>query len=190
MTALVFNSVLLEISNQLSSQQLDDLKFLCTDIIGRKHLEKTTSGRDLFRLLTERQKLGAGDTDFLCDLLNKVHRPDLSDKLRSCESLPGSSEPDETEKAKLIIATEVIAENLARNWRKLGRKLGLSEVKLESIDRRHPCELDEIAVDVLKEWRKSKGADAQTKQLIDALRACNLNWTADKVEEKLKEQGY
>lgn len=100
MTAVLFNSVLLEISNQLSSKQLEDLKFLCNDVIGKKDLEKTTSGRDLFRLLTERQKLGAENTDFLCGILIHIHRPDLSDKLMRFESRTGSSddEPDATEK--------------------------------------------------------------------------------------------
>lgn len=92
--------------------------------------------------------------------------------------------------AKLDIATEIIAENLGRNWRKLGRKLCLTEVKLESISRRHPTELDEIARELLKDWRKIRGAEARTKELIGALRACDLNLTADNLEDKLRELGY
>lgn len=88
--------------------------------------------------------------------------------------------------AKLDIATDVIQENLGKNWRKLGRKLGLKDIKLESISRRHPTDLEETAVELLKEWRKSRGADARTEDLIAALRACQLNMTADKVEDKLK----
>lgn len=100
MSALRFNTVLLEISDQLSSNQLDSLKFLCKDIIGKKDLEKTTSGRDLFRLLTERKKLGADNTEFLSELLKEIHRLDLSDKLNSFESQSESSDnqPDDTER--------------------------------------------------------------------------------------------
>ncbi|XP_042337036.1 FAS-associated death domain protein-like [Plectropomus leopardus] len=87
--------------------------------------------------------------------------------------------------AKLDTATDVIAENLGRNWRKLGRKLGLTDVKLESISRRHPTELDETVRELLKEWRKSRGAEARAEELIKALRACEFNLTADKVEDRL-----
>ena len=87
--------------------------------------------------------------------------------------------------AKLNIATEVIAENLGRQWRKLGRKLGLTDVKLESISKRHPTDLEETAVELLNEWRSNRGAEARAEDLIKALRACQLNLTADKVAKRL-----
>ncbi|CAG5850959.1 unnamed protein product [Menidia menidia] len=87
------------------------------------------------------------------------------------------------------IATEVIAENLGKSWHKLGRKLRLGGVKLESIANRHPTDLEETAVELLKEWRKSQGAGARTGQLIRALKDCQFNLTADKVEEALHSQG-
>lgn len=94
--------------------------------------------------------------------------------------------------AKLATATEVIAENLGRSWRRLGRKLGLSEVKLESIAARHPTELEETAVEVVKEWRKIRGPGARVEDLIQALRACDFNLTAHKLELRLSEcaQGH
>ena len=92
--------------------------------------------------------------------------------------------------AKLDDATYIIAENLGKSWRKLGRKLGLTDVKLESISRRHPTELEVTVIELLREWRKSRGAEARTKDLIKALRDCEFNLTADKVESKLKSLGY
>lgn len=92
--------------------------------------------------------------------------------------------------AKLDIAKEVITENLGKNWRKLGRRLGLTDVKLESISKRHPTELEETAVELLKEWRKNRGAEARTEDLLNALRVCQFNLTADKVEAKLALLGY
>ena len=79
----------------------------------------------------------------------------------------------------------MIAENLGKNWRKLGRKLGFNEVKLESISLKHPTDLEETVIELLKEWRKSRGAQAQTKELIEALRGCQHNLTADKLEDRL-----
>lgn len=107
-----FNAVLLAISDQLSSDQLDALKFLCPDV-GKKNLEKITSGRDLFRLLTERQKLAADNTEFLSGLLMKIHRPDLSDNLNSFVNQSGSNDDqaDDAEKGRVkatVCPTNVI----------------------------------------------------------------------------------
>ncbi|XP_034536743.1 FAS-associated death domain protein [Notolabrus celidotus] len=186
MSSLQFNSVLLEISNSLSPDQLEQIKYLCHNDIGKKYLETIDSGWKLFQFLKEKLKLGEDNTDYVCQLLEKV-RPDLSERLRNFDCQPENNEnlPSEPERAKLDIATEMIVESLGRNWRKLGRKLGLSDTKLESISRRHPTELEETAVELLKEWRKSRGAEARTDDVITALRACNFNLTADKIEDKL-----
>ncbi|XP_057675795.1 FAS-associated death domain protein-like [Corythoichthys intestinalis] len=85
--------------------------------------------------------------------------------------------------AKLDIAANVIAENLGRNWRRLGRQLGLTETKLDSVSTRHPNDLDETARELLKEWRKNRGSEVCVKDLVRALRACHQNLTADKVED-------
>ncbi|XP_076593027.1 FAS-associated death domain protein [Chaetodon auriga] len=187
MSSLQFNAVLLEISNQLSAEQLEQIKFLCRDMIRKRELETIDTGRKLFNILTERGRLGADNKECLCELLREIQRHDLSDKLNRFESQSGSTDnqPDDEEKAKLDIATEVISENLGKSWRKLGRKLGLTDVKLESIYKRHPTELEEMAVELLKEWRKIRGAEARTEELIKALRACQYNLTADKVEHRL-----
>ncbi|XP_029313981.1 FAS-associated death domain protein [Cottoperca gobio] len=187
MSNLQFNSVLLDISNQLTDKQLEDMKFLCRDMVGKKELEKISSGIRLFQVLTERGKLGANNTDCLCQLLKDIHRQDLSGRIETFESPAGfnDNQPDKEERDKLDIATEVIVENMGRTWRKLGRRLGLTEVKLDSISRRHPTELEETTREMLKEWMKCRGAEARTEYLIDALRACQFNLTADKVQDRL-----
>lgn len=89
--------------------------------------------------------------------------------------------------AKLNIASDVIVNNVGRSWRKFGRKLGLTEVHLDSIARKHPTDLMETAIELLKMWRKIKPEEGEN-ELIKALRDCDLNLTADKVEERLKDQ--
>ena len=79
----------------------------------------------------------------------------------------------------------MIADHLGKNWRKLGRKLGLTDPKLDSIYQKHPTDLEETALELLKWWRKSRKAEARVEDLIKALRECQLNLTADKVEDKL-----
>ncbi|TDH16715.1 hypothetical protein EPR50_G00000830 [Perca flavescens] len=187
MSSSQFNAVLLGISNQLSTKELEDLKFLCIDIIGKRQRDDVKSGIKLFQLLMERGKLGADNTKWLSDSLTNINRQDLSHKLNNFESQCEitDDQPDDDEKAKLDVATEVIAEHLGRSWRKLGRRLGLNDVKLDSISRRHPTDLEETTRELLKEWRKSRGAEARTAQLVEALRACQFNLTADKVEDRL-----
>lgn len=82
MESFDLKSTLLHISDQLSKEQLDKLKFLCKDHIPKKDAEKIDTGLKLFTLLMERQKLADNDTDFLCEILEKIHRPDLVAKLQ------------------------------------------------------------------------------------------------------------
>ncbi|CAN9506868.1 unnamed protein product [Ophioblennius macclurei] len=192
MTSTNFNKRLLDISQELSPDHLDQLKFLVRDQIGKRDHERITSGLILFQILTERGRLAADNIDYLCELLRAIHRHDLSDKLHSNRAKEPEEprEPSELERAKLDAAVLVVAGNLGRSWRKLGRRLGVSEVKLESIAGKHPLDLEETAMELLKEWRRSRGAEAQTKELITALRACQFNLTADKVEDRLSERDF
>ncbi|KAM8894596.1 FAS-associated death domain protein [Spinachia spinachia] len=186
MSSLKFNKLLLDISNQLTQDQLEKMKFLVRGMVGKRELEKITSGTQLFQVLAERRQLGSDHTECLSKLLRDIGRSDLSDKLDHFENGSAScdDEPDPSERAKLDSATDVIAKNLGRPWRKLGRKLGLTDVKLESVSRRH-TDLEETAREMLKEWRKSRGAEARASALVEALRLCDLNLTADKVEDTL-----
>lgn len=83
MESFKFKALLLEISNQLSEDQLDKLKFLCQDEIGKRFMEKIDTGTKLFVMLTERGKLGANDTDLLGHLLSEIRRDDLLQKLNA-----------------------------------------------------------------------------------------------------------
>lgn len=82
MDSFDFMATLLHISDQLPKEQLDKLLFLCKDIVAKKERENVDTGLKLFTLLMERQKLSGSDTEFLCELLVKIHRPDLAAKLQ------------------------------------------------------------------------------------------------------------
>lgn len=187
---LDFNRVLLRISDELGSE-LERLKYLCRIDIGKGRLEKIDTGFKLFEVLVERNLLSPDDTEFLCTLLTAIHRPDLVDILRAGTQagnlIQPTEEPDDIEKAKLDTAASVLAERLGRNWRKLGRKLGLSEAKLESISKKHPFDLEETALELVREWRKGQGAQARADDILKALRACEQNYTADLITEKISE---
>lgn len=85
MSASNFNSVLLDISNKLKAENLEQLKFLVRDHIGKQKLERIKTGHQLFEILTERGQLGKDNADYLCQLLRQVQRDDLSEKLSNWE---------------------------------------------------------------------------------------------------------
>lgn len=88
---------------------------------------------------------------------------------------------------KINCAIEVIVEQLGRKWLQYGRKLGISEAKLEGIQEKHPRNLEEQVRELFKEWKKMRKAEAQVDQLIKTLRVCDLNYTADIVERKIQD---
>lgn len=97
MEPLEFKSVLLEISDSLHGDQLDKLKYLCQEEIGKRRMEKIDSGTMLFVALTERGKLGADNTEFLAQLLTKICRDDLLQKLNAFVNQSTPRHQDDTE---------------------------------------------------------------------------------------------
>lgn len=85
-----FNQQLLKLSNDLSGDQLNDIKYLCP-FIGKRKKEKITRGYELFDLLMEQNRLLADDTDFLCELLTAVGRRDLSAELTKFNTRNGGA---------------------------------------------------------------------------------------------------
>ncbi|GCB85752.1 hypothetical protein scyTo_0026408, partial [Scyliorhinus torazame] len=76
-----FNCLLNEISRGLSAQNLEALKFLCKDEIGKRKLESIDSGTKLFQQLEELNLLSPQRTATLGTLLAEAQRPDLQLKL-------------------------------------------------------------------------------------------------------------
>lgn len=88
MSFLDFNSMLLDISNKLSSKELEEMKFLCREIIGKKNMEQINSALNLFQFLSERGKLAADRTEFLSKLLKDIQRPGLSEIVENFQGSP------------------------------------------------------------------------------------------------------
>lgn len=69
-----FNSMLVDVSKLLNDNDLRQMKFMCTDIIKRRDMEKVKTPLDLFTELQSREKLIRADTGFLKRLLNKCEK--------------------------------------------------------------------------------------------------------------------
>lgn len=182
-----FLSLLHSISSALSDNELSTMKFLCRDKIRKRKLETVQSGRELFTILMEQQEIASDDVEFLRELLQHIRRDDLVSQLRQFEEeephAPGD-QPDAHEKRLLAAASAVISDNVGKEWKKLMRELGMSEVKLDRIQDAHR-DLYEKLVQALRQWQREKGKDAKVADLIKALRRCSLNLVADMVEERI-----
>ncbi|XP_010204492.1 FAS-associated death domain protein [Colius striatus] len=184
-----FLTLLHSFSLSLSDAELTSMKFLCRDKIGKRKLESVKSGAELFNILIEQQQITRDKVSFLESMLENIKREDLVARLKQFveegEVTSPDDQPDPREKRLLKAAIGVICDNVARNWKTLMRELDFPEVKLERVMAANPFNLREQFFQSLQEWQKSKGKDAKATDLIKALRRCNMNLVADKVEQKL-----
>ncbi|NXR22682.1 FADD protein, partial [Cinclus mexicanus] len=176
-----FLSLLHSISSGLSDAELSEMKFLCRDKIGKRKLDAVQSGRELFSILMEQQLIANDSLELLRKLLQHIHRGDLLSLLVQFEEEEPHAPDDQPDRHEKPV--NVICDNVGREWKKLMRELGMSEVKLDRIEAAHRFNLYELLVQALREWQLWKGKDAKVADLIKALRGCNLNLVADMVEE-------
>ncbi|XP_014734392.1 PREDICTED: FAS-associated death domain protein [Sturnus vulgaris] len=185
-----FLSLLNSIASGLSDAELSQMKFLCKDKIGKRKLDEVQSGRELFIILMEQQLITHNNLEFLKKMLQEMRRSDLLAQVVQFEEEEPHApddQPDVHEKRLLKVAINVICDNVGRDWKKLLRELGMSEVKLDRVVAAYPNSLYEQLFQGLREWQVQKGKDAKVADLIKALQACNLKYAADKVEEKISQ---
>ncbi|XP_010213106.1 PREDICTED: FAS-associated death domain protein [Tinamus guttatus] len=183
-----FLSLLHSFSSGLTESELGSLKFLCRDKIPKRKLEGVRSGMDLFGLLLEQRAIAEDSVDLLETLLRAVKRLDLVEQLQQFVEegeANAPNQPDLNEKRLQKAAFDIIYENVGRDWKRLMRRLGLPEVRIENIEAAYSNRLSEQVFKSLREWQKWKGKNAKVADLIKGLRDCCLNLVADKVEQKL-----
>ena len=80
-----YRSLLLVLSNSLTIADLQELKFLCADVIPAGRLERITQGIELFGAMEQLNMLSEENRDFLASKLIAVSRNDLRNKLLGIE---------------------------------------------------------------------------------------------------------
>ena len=76
-----FRGLLLEISNSLTTHEIQDLKFACADYIPAGKAEKFKRAHELFSELERMNLLGENNKDFLASVFARIGRSDLRNKL-------------------------------------------------------------------------------------------------------------
>ncbi|NXD95768.1 CASPA protein, partial [Chaetorhynchus papuensis] len=79
--SLKFHQQLLLISENLVTEDVAALKFLCTDLLHLRKLEDVKSALDIFKLLMTQEYLNAEDTFLLAELLYRIKCHSLLEKL-------------------------------------------------------------------------------------------------------------
>ncbi|XP_027711773.1 FAS-associated death domain protein [Vombatus ursinus] len=180
-------AVLQHISSNLSRKELEDMKFLCKMKIGKRKLNEIECGIDLFSCLMQLNLLSMSNTDFLISMLQSLKREDLMQELVNCvKNKPGPGRQlDPKVEAQLEVAFDTLCDQVGRDWKRLVRKLGVSQVDIDRMVYAHPRDLREQFYQSLLLWKKSNDKDANVSTIQQALRDCNLNLTADILAEKL-----
>jgi len=76
-----YRSLLLDLSNSLTSSDLEQLKFLCRDVIPAGRAERITRPFEFFAALEQLNMLSEANRDFLASKLIAVNRNDLRNRL-------------------------------------------------------------------------------------------------------------
>ncbi|XP_078536329.1 caspase-10 [Lissotriton helveticus] len=78
---MMFRSVLLDIDRHLGKEDVDGIKFLCSDILPSKKLHNVTSADKIFQLLIEQDLINKDDLFLVAELLYKIRQWSLLRKL-------------------------------------------------------------------------------------------------------------
>lgn len=85
-----FRLFLHKISDKLGSEDLEDLKFLCSDILTKAKLERITSAKELFVAIGEVSEGEDGQLDLIKQLLTGARRLDLAKEVDEQQSKSGT----------------------------------------------------------------------------------------------------
>lgn len=168
---LEFRKVLGRINDGLGNENVRDLKNLCYDNIPERKREEIDSGIQLFNVLIEKGLISSEKPQFLCELLNEIGRMDLSEFVRDyihkrrTNTLAPACVVDKLEFKHL----KLISEEVGRDWKMLGRHLGLDESTLDSIQQAYYSDLKEASYQTLLRWQKKAGPEASPQDLKQAL---------------------
>ena len=77
---------------------------------------------------------------------------------------------------------DLISTEIGRDWRRMVRKLGVSDSDIDTVAEHYPRDVREQIRHLLVLWQKRIGPDASRKDIIDALRKCQRNTLATKLE--------
>ena len=95
------------------------------------------------------------------------------------------SSPSSTHSCRWLreCALELKDTEAAKDWKFIGRRLGLSEATIHSIESKHGRDIEEAFYQMMLSWRKTMGEQATCDALIEALIKQKQRAVAERVEK-------
>ncbi|XP_007428068.2 caspase-10, partial [Python bivittatus] len=90
---VIFRQQLLSVDENLGKEDVEDLKFLCSDFIPLKKLETVTSAQDIFQLLINKDLVNRDDTFLIAELLYMIKCNFLLQKLGYTKEIVQEHQP-------------------------------------------------------------------------------------------------
>ncbi|KAM3918736.1 FAS-associated death domain protein [Leptodactylus fuscus] len=178
-SAMELHILLLKISDSLSQKELEDMKFLCQGPIVRKKMESITSPIHLFRQLQELVLISEDDLSFLVKLLNNIKRYDLAQEVENFQG--ATAQGDAAARDHLDQAFDIICDNVGKEWKRLIRILGVSDVIMDRVIDANRYDMREQLMQCLREWKKMKKDGATISVLVKALEDCRMRLVSEKL---------
>ena len=95
------------------------------------------------------------------------------------------SSPSSTHSCRWLreCALELKDTDAAKEWKFIGRHLGLTEATIDSIESKHGRDIQEAFYQMMRSWKKTMGEQATCDALIEALKKQKLKAVAESVEK-------
>ncbi|XP_041352496.1 uncharacterized protein LOC121370984 [Gigantopelta aegis] len=186
----VTNDVLMHIADEIGDDWVKLAQYLCVkrvriQAIMRQHVNDKNTNKiyDMLTTWSKRLPTSMDRVDMLSHALTLCGRGDLAEYLQERRDefrreRAYSARGSYLHKAFVRIAREP---RVARNWRVLGRRLGLGDGELNEIDRAKQSNIDRCYY-ILQRWREHQGEDVTLTVLSNSLRQARYRGLAREIQ--------
>lgn len=183
--AAFYRKMLVDLDKGLRPNELEAMKYLCRDIIPTRRREELSRALKLWEVLEEKELLSPLNTRFLKKLIGDAvaDRDDLITIITAYEQQPTTTST--LPYAGLSKDIDLIVGSINyKKWRTLARRLGLSDQVIDNLAEKYQSNIQEQVHHALILW--SKGENVSRESLVTALKSCEMNMTAHKIETLVK----
>ena len=78
---------------------------------------------------------------------------------------------------------DLISSEIGKDWRRMVRKLGTCDSDIDTVLEQYPRDVREQIRQLLVLWQKKFGPEASRADIVEALRKCQRNTLATKLEQ-------
>lgn len=177
MAELNFKKGLFRISSHFSRSEVEKLKFIFSDSIPRRQLERAASAFHVFCLLERHNHLSLTDLSFFREILSEVHKAHYIDKYLSTSQPPHLPLKPARRLDDLTFLAKLADELTRENVRDIGLFFSGGMIPLEEL---------EVIVDGVELFRRLKDADIDFDQLKEVMNVLSRKDLAKKIDNFLE----